>query len=104
MATWVLAAPDCSLHPTRLFASGFPAFFAESVGVAAELTDGPCFLPCGGRAKGKRIGYSGVCKAVKLAVQAVGVARVPHDFQRTAIENLEATWCHGQWQWQWLAF
>jgi hypothetical protein len=39
--------------------------------------------------KGKRISYSGFYKAWKRAVHAAGVARVPHDFRRTAIRNLE---------------
>lgn len=42
----------------------------------------------GGR-KAKRISYSGFYKAWKRAVRAAGVARVPHDFRRTAIRNLE---------------
>jgi integrase len=47
------------------------------------------FCHLGGVRKGKRISYSGFYKAWKRAVQAAGVARVPHDFRRTAIRNLE---------------
>jgi Phage integrase family len=39
--------------------------------------------------KGKRISYSGFYKAWQRAVRSAGVARVPHDFRRTAIRNLE---------------
>jgi integrase len=47
------------------------------------------FCHLAGVRKGKRISYSGFYKAWKRAVQAAGVARVPHDFRRTAIRNLE---------------
>ena len=46
-----------------------------------------CHL-AGGRV-GKRFSYGGFYKAWKRAVRAAGVARVPHDFRRTAIRNLE---------------
>jgi cation transport ATPase-like protein/integrase-like protein len=39
--------------------------------------------------KGKRISYSGFYKAWQRAVGSARVARVPHDFRRTAIRNLE---------------
>ena len=38
---------------------------------------------------GKRFSYSGFYKAWQRAVQVAGVTRVPHDFRRTAIRNLE---------------
>src|SRR5262245_8211173 len=37
----------------------------------------------------KRFSYGGFYKAWQRAVRAAGVARVPHDFRRTAIRNLE---------------
>src|SRR5439155_16463047 len=38
---------------------------------------------------GKRFSYGGFYKAWQRAVRGAGVARVPHDFRRTAIRNLE---------------
>jgi len=38
---------------------------------------------------GKRFSYGGFYKAWQRAVREAGVARVPHDFRRTAIRNLE---------------
>jgi integrase len=38
---------------------------------------------------GKRFSYGGFYAAWKRAGRAAGVARVPHDFRRTAIRNLE---------------
>jgi hypothetical protein len=38
---------------------------------------------------GKRFSYSGFYKAWQRAVRSAAVARVPHDFRRTAIRNLE---------------
>jgi hypothetical protein len=37
----------------------------------------------------KRFSYSGFYKAWQRAVRVAGVVRVPHDFRRTAIRNLE---------------
>jgi integrase len=55
-----------------------------------EGLDSPyVFCPLTGVRKGQRLSYSGFYKAWKRAVHAAGVARVPHDFRRTAIRNLE---------------
>lgn len=62
---------------------------AQGVGVRDNsLAQSPLLSrvrPC----KGQRISYSGFYKAWKRAVRAAGIARVPHDFRRTAIRNLE---------------
>jgi len=47
------------------------------------------FCHLAGVRKGKRISYSGFYKAWQRAVRSAGVARVPHDFRRTAIRNVE---------------
>ncbi len=57
--------------------------------LTAGLDSAYVFCHLAGVRKGKRISYSGFYKAWKRAVQAAGVARVPHDFRRTAIRNLE---------------
>jgi integrase len=55
-----------------------------------EGLDSPyVFCHLAGVRKGKRISYSGFYKAWQRAVGSAGVARVPHDFRRTAIRNLE---------------
>jgi integrase len=55
-----------------------------------EGLDSPyVFCHLAGVRTGKRISYSGFYKAWQRAVRAAGVARVPHDFRRTAIRNLE---------------
>jgi hypothetical protein len=46
-------------------------------------------LPLARLRAGRRFSYSGFYKAWQRAVRAAGVARVPHDFRRTAIRNLE---------------
>jgi integrase len=38
---------------------------------------------------GRRLSYGGFFKAWLRAGRAAGVSRVPHDFRRTAIRNLE---------------
>jgi hypothetical protein len=47
------------------------------------------FCHLAGVRAGKRFSYGGFYKAWQRAVRAAGVARVPHDFRRTAIRNLE---------------
>jgi integrase-like protein len=55
-----------------------------------EAIDSPhVFCHLAGVRAGKRFSYGGFYKAWKRAVRAAGVARVPHDFRRTAIRNLE---------------
>jgi integrase len=55
-----------------------------------EAVDSPyVFCHLAGVRAGKRFSYGGFYKAWKRAVRAAGVARVPHDFRRTAIRNLE---------------
>lgn len=58
-----------------------------------KLTDGLdspfVFCHLAGARAGKRFSYGGFYKAWQRAVRAAGVARVPHDFRRTAIRNLE---------------
>jgi hypothetical protein len=55
-----------------------------------ERLDSPhVFCHLAGVRVGKRFSYSGFYKAWQRAVRAAGVARVPHDFRRTAIRNLE---------------
>ncbi len=55
-----------------------------------EGLDSPyVFCHLAGVRVGKRFSYGGFYKAWQRAVRAAGVARVPHDFRRTAIRNLE---------------
>jgi hypothetical protein len=55
-----------------------------------EGLDSPhVFCHMAGVRVGKRFSYSGFYKAWQRAVRSAGVARVPHDFRRTAIRNLE---------------
>jgi integrase len=55
-----------------------------------EAIDSPfVFCHMAGVRAGKRFSYGGFYKAWQRAVRAAGVARVPHDFRRTAIRNLE---------------
>lgn len=55
-----------------------------------EGLDSPyVFCHLAGVRVGKRLSYGGFYKAWQRAVRAAGVARVPHDFRRTAIRNLE---------------
>jgi integrase len=54
-----------------------------------QLDSAYVFCHLAGVRKGKRISYSGFYKAWQRAVRSAGVARVPHDFRRTAIRNLE---------------
>ena len=55
-----------------------------------EGLDSPyVFCHLAGVRAGKRFSYGGFYKAWQRAVRAAGVARVPHDFRRTAIRNLE---------------
>jgi integrase len=57
---------------------------------AMHRLDSPyVFCHLAGVRSGKRFSYSGFYKAWQRAVRAAGVARVPHDFRRTAIRNLE---------------
>ena len=55
-----------------------------------EAIDSPyVFCHLAGLRAGKRFSYGGFYKAWQRAVRAAGVARVPHDFRRTATRNLE---------------
>ena len=55
-----------------------------------ETVDSPyVFCHLAGVRAGRRFSYGGFYKAWKRAVRSAGVARVPHDFRRTAIRNLE---------------
>lgn len=55
-----------------------------------EALDSPyVFCHLTGVRAGKRFSYGGFYKAWQRAVRAAAVARVPHDFRRTAIRNLE---------------
>ncbi len=58
-----------------------------------EGLDSPhVFCHLAGVRAGKRFSYGGFYKAWRRAVRAAGVARVPHDFRRTAIRNLKTRW------------
>jgi integrase len=55
-----------------------------------EGLDSPyVFCHLSGVRAAKRFSYSGFYKAWQRAVRVAGVVRVPHDFRRTAIRNLE---------------
>lgn len=47
------------------------------------------FCHVAGHRAGRRISYQGFYKAWRRAGRAAGMTRVPHDFRRTAIRNLE---------------
>jgi integrase len=62
----------------------------EAQRTLTEALDSPfVFCHLTGVRAGKRFSYGGFYKAWQRAVRAAGVARVPHDFRRTAIRNLE---------------
>jgi integrase len=71
----------------------FTQALRRTVEAQRKLTEGldsPCmFCHLAGVRAGKRFSYGGFYKAWQRAVRAAGVARVPHDFRRTAIRNLE---------------
>jgi len=75
----------------RVFA--FTRELRRTLEAQRKLTEGLdslyVFCHLAGVRKGKRISYSGFYKAWQRAVRSAGVARVPHDFRRTAIRNLE---------------
>jgi hypothetical protein len=54
-----------------------------------SLTSDAVFCHLSGVRAGKRLSYGGFFKAWLRAGRAAGVTRVPHDFRRTAIRNLE---------------
>ena len=47
------------------------------------------FCHVAGMRAGQRVSYGGFYKAWRRAIRGAGVTRVPHDFRRTAIRNLE---------------